>query len=321
MNDPSFPEAEIAPLDEAARAGWLYYVGGKTQDQIARQLGISRQRAQRLVARAVAEGLIHFRLDHRIARCLELEADLRRLRGLRICRVAPSLGAGSEPVRSIAPVAAAEMERILDVPDPLVVAVGTGRALRAAVEQIHTFKCPQHRLVSLNGNISPDGSASHYDVLMRLADRVSADQYPMPLPVVASSLEERELFHSLTPVRRNVALARQALITFVGVGHASDTAPMLRDGFLSEPEFREIQAAGAVGEIVGWFYDESGQYLDAEPNRRVAGVRVEPPGDSDKLVIGVAAGVEKIAALRGAISGRIINGLITDEDTAAALLA
>ena len=52
--------------DEAARAGWLYYVAGMTQDQIAAELGVSRQRAQRLVSRAMAEGLIHVRLNHRI---------------------------------------------------------------------------------------------------------------------------------------------------------------------------------------------------------------------------------------------------------------
>ena len=48
-------------LDEAARAGWLYYVGGMTQDQIANELGVSRQRAQRLVSRAMAEGLVSSR--------------------------------------------------------------------------------------------------------------------------------------------------------------------------------------------------------------------------------------------------------------------
>jgi predicted DNA-binding protein (UPF0251 family) len=60
--------------DEAARAGWLYYVAGMTQDQIAAELGVSRQRAQRLVSRAMAEGLIHVRLNHRIGACLDLEA-------------------------------------------------------------------------------------------------------------------------------------------------------------------------------------------------------------------------------------------------------
>ena len=44
-------------LDDAARAGWLYYVAGNTQDEIAAKLGVSRQTAQRLVAMAVSERL------------------------------------------------------------------------------------------------------------------------------------------------------------------------------------------------------------------------------------------------------------------------
>ena len=45
-------------LDDAARAGWLYYIAGKTQDEIAAQMAISRQAAQRLVSLAVSERLI-----------------------------------------------------------------------------------------------------------------------------------------------------------------------------------------------------------------------------------------------------------------------
>lgn len=36
-------------LDDAARAGWLYYIAGRTQEEIAARLGVSRQAAQRLV--------------------------------------------------------------------------------------------------------------------------------------------------------------------------------------------------------------------------------------------------------------------------------
>ena len=63
-------------LDDAARAGWLYYVAGNTQDEIAQKLGVSRQTAQRLVSMAVSERLIKVRLDHPIARCMELAARL-----------------------------------------------------------------------------------------------------------------------------------------------------------------------------------------------------------------------------------------------------
>ena len=43
-------DAEGSRLDEAARAGWLYYVAGNTQDEIAQKMRVSRQTAQRIVA-------------------------------------------------------------------------------------------------------------------------------------------------------------------------------------------------------------------------------------------------------------------------------
>ena len=99
-------EPETSLQDEAARAGWLYYVGGMTQDQIAVELGISRQRAQRLVSRAMSEGLIHVRLEHKISACLRLEGELVHRYGLGHCRVAPGLGVGADPSRAIAAPAA-----------------------------------------------------------------------------------------------------------------------------------------------------------------------------------------------------------------------
>ena len=110
-------DTEPSLHDEAARAGWLYYVGGMTQDQIATELGVSRQRAQRLVSRAMAEGLIQVRLSHRIATCLTLEAALTDRYGLTRCRVVPSLGPGGDTVRATSPAAAAELERVLRMPE------------------------------------------------------------------------------------------------------------------------------------------------------------------------------------------------------------
>ena len=312
-------EPEISPQDEAARAGWLSYVGGLTQDQIAVELGISRQRAQRLVSRAMADGLIHVRLNHRIATCLDLETALKDRFGLQRARVMPSLGPQSDPVRGIAPAAAAELERFLGMTAPLTIALGTGRTLRAMVDAMEPIEALQHRLVSLNGNIAPDGSASFFDVVMRIADKVNAPHYPMPVPVVSPTEAENAAFHALPPVRRVMALARSADVVFVGVGQMSDDAPMLKDGFVSRAELQEMQMGGAMGEVAGWVYDANGTYLDFGINRRTGGVRVE--AGLDRPSIGIAAGAPKLPAIFGALKSGIINGLITDEPTATALLS
>jgi DNA-binding transcriptional regulator LsrR (DeoR family) len=313
------PDIEPSQSDDAARAGWLYYVAGMTQDQIARELGVSRQRAQRLVSRSMAEGLIHVRLEHRISACLALEQALTTRFDLTRCRVAPDLGPNSEAVQAIAPAAAAELERFLGMTEPLVIALGTGRALRRMVDAVGTMEAPQHRLVSLIGNIAPDGSASFFDVIMRIADKVRAPHYPMPVPVISENTAENVAFQALGPVRRVVELARSADVTFVGVGQMGDDAPLLADGFVTRAELNEMQRIGAAGEVAGWVFDRQGRYLDLGTNSRVGGVRVVP--GQDRPVIGVAGGPSKVPAITAALRGRIINGLVTDEASARAILA
>ncbi|MEP4270603.1 MAG: sugar-binding domain-containing protein, partial [Roseibium sp.] len=158
--------AEATRLDDAARAGWLYYVAGNTQDEIARKLGVSRQSAQRLVSLAVSERLVKVRLDHPIAHCMELSSRVSDRFGLQSCEVVPSdPDAPSSPI-GIAQAAAAEMERHFSSRQPRIIAFGTGRTLRACVDQLPAMDCPQHRIVSLLGNMMSDGSASAYNVII-----------------------------------------------------------------------------------------------------------------------------------------------------------
>lgn len=311
-------DIEATTLDEAARAGWLYYVGGLTQDQIAVALGVSRQRAQRLVAKSMAEGLVHVRLDHPIARCLALEAELSRRYGLTHARVAPGLGPDVDPSRATAGPAAALLERFLGDPAPRVLAFGTGRALSSMVAALTPQVTERHRIVSLIGNIAPDGSASFYDVIQRLADKLHAPHFPMSVPLVSDTPKERALFHALGPVQAVVRLAQAADVTFVGVGQMGDDAPLFKDGFLTRAQLSEMQARGAAGEIVGGVFDSAGRYIETPLTGCIGGVQIEP-GRSGP-VIGVAAGLTKVAAIRAALVGRLLNGLVTDEPTAEALL-
>ncbi|MGH1331969.1 MAG: sugar-binding transcriptional regulator [Paracoccaceae bacterium] len=312
-------DTETSVQDEAARAGWLYYVGGMTQDQIASELGVSRQRAQRLVSRAMAEGLVHVRLEHPIAECIALEKELAKRFGLEHVRVAPSIGEGSDATRAIAPVAAALVERFLASIEPITVAVGTGRALRTTVEEIVPRQCAHHKLVSLIGNIAPDATASNYDVLMRLAEKTGAPHYPMPLPVIVPSPEVRAMFYELHQLQVVEMLAREADVTFVGVGQMNEHAPLYVDGFMTEDELREQQELGAVGEIASWVFDSDGKYLETGHNHRIGGLRA---GLSKRgPVIGIAAGLEKAPAIRGALKGQLLNGLVTTDRTARAILS
>ncbi|MGI9354019.1 MAG: sugar-binding transcriptional regulator [Rhizobiaceae bacterium] len=311
-------EIEAHRLDEAARAGWLYYVAGNTQDEIARKLGVSRQSAQRLVSLAVSEQLIKVRLDHPIARCMELGSRLSERFGLRSCEIVPSDPDAPNSITGLAQAGAAEMERHLKLPNPKIIALGTGRALRASVEQLPPMDCPHHRIVSLLGNMMSDGSASGYNAVIRMAERVNARHFPMPLPVLARSQEELAVLHAQEPVANILDLAAHADVTFVGIGDIADAAPMVVDGFVTRDEMRALIAVGAVGEITSWVYDRDGKLLDDLTKRCVASAPLVV--NSDRPIFGIAAGEHKSAAILGAVRGKLINALITNEATAEKLL-
>lgn len=311
-------EAEGLRLDEAARAGWLYYVAGNTQDEIARKLGISRQSAQRLVSLAISERLIKVRLDHPIAKCMEYAAALKLRYDLIYCEVSPSDPASTMTALGIAQVAAAELERRLRRPEPAIIGIGTGRTMRAVADQLPPMECPQHKLVALVGTTKTDGSASFYDVVIRVSDTVRAPHYPMPVPVVARSAEERKLLTGLESVRSVSALIERADVCFVGVGGVGESSAMVLDEHITAQEAATLRKAGAVGEITGWAFDAAGRLLTTGTNLRVASAPLRQP--ATRLIIGVSRGASRRLPLRAALTGQLISGLVTDEATAAHLL-
>lgn len=306
-------------LDDAARAGWLYYIAGKTQDEIATEMGISRQAAQRLVSLAMSERLIRVWMDHPIAHCLDLAAQLRDRFGLIHAEVVPTDPGSEGGTVGLAEAGAVEIARRLRSDKPIILAIGTGRTLKAAIDHLPPLQCPQHRIVSLTGNIGPDGSAAYYNVIFSMAEAVEARHFPMPLPVFVASPAERALMHGQSLIRSTLDLAANADVAFVGIGEMDERAPLFLDGFLSRQELSAARAAGAVGEICGWIYDANGALIREGSNDRTASA---PIPDRDRAtVIAMAKGPRKTLPLLAAIRGHLINGLITDEATADFLLA
>src|SRR5438105_7178957 len=309
---------EKSRLDEAARAGWLYFIAGHTQDEIAKMLKVSRASAQRLVSLCLAERLITFRLEHPITACMELAAHLKDFFYLAYGEVVPTEPAAPLSAAGIAERAANILESTLRTEKPTIVALGTGRAVRAAVERVSPIDCPNHQIVSLVGNISADGSASFFDTVGRLADRTRARHYPMPLPFLMSSERERDQMLKIDPIAKVRAVAAKADLRLVGIGQMDQRAQVLIDGFVSREELLEMMRLGAGGGVAGWAFDAQGRLIKGRTNARLT--TVPPRGPPEPLTIGAAVGSAKVSAIRAALKGRLINGLITDEATARTIL-
>jgi len=304
-------------LEQAARAAWLYYIGGRTQDEIAAELTISRQAAQRLVSLALSEKLIKFRVDHPIAACMDLGQALTERYGLRYCEVVPAAGP-TGGLASVAVAGARYLERWFAQKAPQVLAVSTGRTLRAIAAELSPMEAPQHKLFSLCGIIAANGRAIATEPVMRMAERTGAQCYPMPLPVVVNTVAEREALQSQRAFQSLREMLEETRCILVGVGHIGWQAPLHASGCITDSELTELIEAGAVGEIAGRAFDSRGRTVEGSINDRVTGLALTP--NAARVTVGVGAGPSKVLALRGALEGGLINAIIADEPTAAAIL-
>src|SRR5918999_3338697 len=99
--------------ENAARAAWLYFVRGYTQDEVAWHLGLSRPTTQRLISFAVSEELVRFKVDHPIVGCMALGAQVAKRYGLDFCDVAPADPKATDAREIIAPYVAERILRLL----------------------------------------------------------------------------------------------------------------------------------------------------------------------------------------------------------------
>ncbi|CRE43404.1 transcriptional regulator [Yersinia enterocolitica] len=113
--------------------------------------------------------------------------------------------------------------------------------------------------------------------------------------------------------------AAQADVTFIGIGSMGYHCPLHKDGFISQHDVAQLTASNVVAEMLGNFIDIDGQRVSYELDQRLtsASLRIRP----EKPVIAIAGGVEKHQAIKAVLRGHWVNGLVTDEESAIALLA
>ena len=307
-------------LDQAARAAWLYYVAGKNQNEVAEQLDVSRQVAQRLLASAVENGLVKVSVQHPVAECLELAAALQARFGLALCEVVPmDQDSPAELQHKLAVAGAQIFQRYLLRDEAMVVELGSGRTLKAIIDELPPLDCPQHRLVSLIGTIAHDGSSNRYDVALPASQKMQSKYYLLPAPLYGDSEADRAQWCNHRLYRVVEQMAAKADVAFIGIGTIGEHCALQEDGFLTPDEVSALLAQNAVAEIIGRPIDSQGRLVDADIQQRVTSLPLQSP--PQRPVIAFAGGESKAAAILAVLRGQWLSGLVTDEGCARQILS
>ncbi len=303
--------------DEAslsARAAWLYFSGGMTQGEIAKRLGVPSTKAHRLVARATREGLVRVFVDASVSDCVALEEAMTERYGLTYCRVAPDLDEGPLPLKALGLAGARFLRNALESGDHEVIGVGHGRTIGAMVDQLPSLQVKNTRIVSLLGGLTRRYAANPYDVIHRIAERTGAEAYMLPVPLYANTVEDKAVLLAQVGVADVIEMWDRATLMLTGVGEVAPAAHLFEEGLVDPADQQALQAANAVGEVLGHYFDSDGAPVLNAMESRVMSPDIE--AIRGRNMVAIAGGVNKAAAIGAALRSGLIKGLITDESTA-----
>ena len=297
-------------VEQISRAAWYYYNDGLTQNQIADMLGVSRIKVSRLIEKGRQTGLIELRINSPLGGSLGLQEELVSAFGLQDARVIPAAEGLPAPARIGRASASLLMQR-LSANDLL--AIGWGEVCSITLRYMApVFPQTNVSLVSLTGGVSAYiGNTGLYGP--------QGFAHLIPTPLRVSSPDLADMLRVEPYVRHVLDMALTAKVAMIGVGSVARSATLVRYGYCTATEIELFTRQGAVGDILGYFYDADGQILDLDVHRHVVAVT---PENLRKIpaVVGAAAGAEKVSSILGLLRGRLANILVTDEPTARELL-
>lgn len=313
------PGTSRALLYRAARE---YYQNDATQAQVAASLGVSRATVSRLLAEAKRRGVVRIeivspagRTDSDLADRL---AEALHLAAVHLSAPVPAADARTDPNAALGPVLAPAVGRAL-VGAGLIVGdvllVSSGRTVYEVAQHALPALPGAHVVPTIGGIDQPEGWYQTNEITRLIASRIMG----RPTYLFAPALPGRQLHASLVddPAIKGVLevwpTARCALI---GVG----APPLSRSGI---PEFVPKSSPGldrAIGDVCSRFFDRDGAPVRFDGDDRLMAVELEQLRRVP-VSIAVASGADKAASIVAGARGRYFNQLVTDPDTASAVLA
>jgi DNA-binding transcriptional regulator LsrR (DeoR family) len=301
-----------------ARAAWLAYVGDLTQAQIAKHLHLTRLRVNKMLAQARARGIVQIRINSRIGSLVELEDRLCAAYGLRKASVVPTPPEADMVSKAVASSAGAMLTE--HIRDGVSIGVGWGRTLQLSLNSVTVRPVKRMSVVSLLGGLTRGSAVNIYDLSSRLAAMFGAECFYIAAPIFTDTEATRDLLLQQSILQDAFRHAREIDVAFLSVGALHEESTMARIGVLSSEAMASLASAGAVGDFCGYWIGEDGRVIDHPLNRRVIGLAPDALRNV-KTVILASGGMDKVTVLRAALRHGAVGILITDEQTAEAILS
>lgn len=297
----------------------MYYLEGHSQQEISKVIHMSRPSVSRILQACVNEGIVKIKIDDVSSYGKELEKRIVETYGIKEAIIVPSSHSMEADKEKVGEAAASYIESLLS--PGMLIGIAWGTTIHSIVKNIKpsgTLKADVIQLVGGVGNKTNDTDANM--MAMTLAKALKGDSYILQSPFIVQNKIVRDLLMEEPHVKNHFQKMKNTNLAIIGLGSTKpELSAQFRSGHINMEDSERLMREGAIGDICGSYIDINGLRCNSSLSDRMMAISLD---DLKRIptVIGVAAGEKKADIIVGALRGRYIDVLITDEKAAAGAL-
>ena len=310
----------ITELDKESlllRSVYLFYNDKMNIQTIGRKLGISRFRVSRYLKEAEEKGVVKIEINDDKIFYESLACELQeKYKVGRVIIVPVTATMDEELVRKMVGQKCAEL--LSSVTQEFTIGITWGRTIALMIESISESGLKVRRIAELTGGGGLINAGIPTNAPAIFAKKLLTHCYQMPSPIIVSSVEIGRSLKLDKSIRTALEMSKTSDIAICGISTLDENSMLFRAGFIDEDDLASLKAKGAVGSILGRFFDKDGQEIDSEFKERVISIDFE---DFRKIPerIFLAGGWGKAECIRGLLRGGLVSTIITNNITASEL--
>lgn len=302
------------------RAAWLYFMEGLTQAEIARRLGTTRLRINRILVDARRNGLVGITLNAELASCVELERQMVRDFKLKSAVIVPTPEDEAQVPVILGRAAAGFVSHHLENNRVRGLGIGWGSTLREMIRHMRAGRYPELWVSSLMGGLTHGLEFNTFDLASELARRLHSQCQYLVAPIYAGSPRSRDTIMAQDVFRDALSRIETSDLAVLSIGDVSRKSMLVRHALPDDVGIKALRDAGAVCDVLAQFIDERGRAIDHELNRRAIAL---PLRDLPRIptVVFAAGGRHKVRAIASVLLAGLGSVIVSDEATARAACA
>jgi deoxyribonucleoside regulator len=304
---------------EILRICYLYYREERTQEEISELLGYSRFKISRILKEARKRGLVTITINDPGVDLAEMEIELAKKFDLKqTIIVRTNEFSARSPVDQVGEASARYLRNI--VSRHRIMGVTWGHTVYHVASNLEPLDAANLSLVQIGGGLGTIEGSDNNMLTMMFGQKLGAKAFLIPAPVIVRNRAIRNTLFKEKKIQETLAMAKKADLVLFGVGIIGPEGLLWKSGFLGKADALKLKESGAVGAICGRFFDARGQQCWHELDDRTIGLNLDELRNIRHKIC-VATGEEKLQGILGALRGKLVDVLVTDEQMAVRLLS